>query len=140
MGSTPSLVESKAPVILFDGVCNLCSGAVKFIIKRDRKELFRFASLQSPFAKNLINEVGLKGRVDSIVLFLNGEVFIKSDAALTIARKMNFPWPLLYGFIVIPKGIRNLVYDYIARNRYQWFGKSDQCMVPTPEISKRFVE
>ena len=140
MGSTPSVKESDVPVILFDGVCNLCSGAVKFIIKRDCKELFRFASLQSPFATNLINEVGLKGRVDSIVLFLNGEVFIKSDAALTIARKMNFPWPLLYGFIVIPKGIRNLVYDYIARNRYQWFGKSDQCMVPTPEISKRFVE
>lgn len=140
MGATPPLKEPDSPIVFFDGVCNLCSGAVKFIIKRDRKEQFKFASLQSSIAQKWFIRLGIQKSFESIVYCYNGVFYTRSDAALAIARKMDFPWPLLYGLKIIPKGIRNFIYDYIARNRYRWFGKSDQCMIPTAEISKRFIE
>jgi predicted DCC family thiol-disulfide oxidoreductase YuxK len=139
MGTAPPLKEPDGPIVFFDGVCNLCSGAVKFVIKRDKKLNFKFASLQSAFAQNCFNQFGVSETFESIVLYQKGEFYTKSDAALAIARKLDFPWPLLYGLKIIPKGIRNVVYDFIASNRYRWFGKSDRCMIPTPEISERFV-
>ncbi len=138
MGTTPSLNKTNH-IIFFDGVCNLCSGAVKFILKRDRKHYFKFAPLQSAVAKECLGKLGFNNSLETIVLFQNGKIFVKSDAALEVARKMDFPWPLFYVFKIIPTPIRNWVYGFVSRNRYQWFGKSDECMLPTPEISKRFV-
>ncbi len=139
MGTAPPLKEPDGSIVFFDGVCNLCSGAVKFVIRRDRKQQFKFASLQSSFAQDFFGQFGIPKSFDSIVLFHKGEFYTRSDAALRIASKMDFPWPILYGLKIFPKGIRNFIYDFIARNRYRWFGISDQCMIPTPEISKRFV-
>lgn len=128
------------PVLLFDGVCNLCNGAVQFIIERDKKEQFLFASLQSDYAKEHLKDANLpEGFLDSLVLLDNGTYFTQSSAALRIAKKLDGAWPLMYGFIIIPKFIRDAVYNFIARNRYKWFGKKEQCWIPTPELKARFV-
>ncbi len=129
------------PIILFDGVCNVCSGAVQFVIKHDPKHQFRFASLQSELGKQILAENKLNTpEVDSIVLWEDGKVSIKSTAALKIARKLNGLWPSLYGFMIIPAFIRNAVYDWVARNRYQWFGKKETCWIPTKELSALFLD
>jgi predicted DCC family thiol-disulfide oxidoreductase YuxK len=126
--------------ILFDGVCNLCNGFVQFVIARDPHAHFRFAALTSDAAKTLLDESGVRQPLpDSIVLLQDGTVHVQSDAALRIARGLAFPWPLLYGFIVVPRVIRNWVYDYIAAHRYRWFGRRDVCMIPTPELKQRFL-
>lgn len=127
-------------VILFDGVCNLCNGAVTFIIKRDPKDRFRFAALQEDIGQSLVAEYGIDtSKVDSIVLIDDGKVYVKSSAALRIARYMSSAYPLLYGFMIIPNFIRNWVYDFIARNRYKWYGKKESCMIPTPELKAKFL-
>lgn len=127
-------------IILFDGVCNLCNGAVTFIIKRDDEDIFRYAALQSDVGKKLTEKQGIDtDQVDSIVLIDGERHYIKSSAALHIARHLSGGYPLLYGFMVLPTAIRNGVYDWIARNRYRWFGKKDQCMVPTPELKAKFL-
>ena len=124
-------------VVLFDGVCNLCNGAVQFILARDPRQRFRFASLQSEAARRLV-----KGGVpaEAIVLIEAGKTYIKSAAALRIARGLRFPWPLLFALVVVPRFLRDLVYEWVARNRYRWFGKRDQCMVPTPQMRGRFID
>lgn len=127
-------------VILFDGVCNLCNGAITFIIKRDKRNHYRFAALESDIGtmylqKHEINPM----ETDSIVLIRGEKAYTKASAALRIARKMSGLWPLLYLFIIIPKFISNTVYDYIARNRYQWFGKEESCMIPTPALRDKFL-
>lgn len=128
------------PVIFFDGVCNLCNASVNFIIKRDKKKLFRFSSLQSDFASKALPESLTKeAELQSLVLLKDG-ILVKSTAALTIARELSGLWPILYVFIVIPRFIRHFIYDLIAKNRYNWFGKKDQCMIPTPELKERFVD
>jgi len=128
-------------VILFDGVCNLCSGFVQFVIPRDPSGRFRFASLQSPAASRVMMEAGaLPGEADSIVLVDGQRAFIRSAAALRIARGLRFPWPLLYGLVVVPRPIRDWVYDHIARNRFRWFGRRDHCMLPGPGIRDRFLD
>jgi predicted DCC family thiol-disulfide oxidoreductase YuxK len=124
-------------VILFDGVCNLCNGVVRFIIARDPAARFRFASLQSDTAQRLMKE---NRPGDTIVLLEEGKMYSKSAAALRIARGLRFPWPLLCAFIVVPRPLRDLVYDWVARHRYGWFGKLDTCLLPTPELQNRFVE
>ncbi len=135
--STP---EAQNPVILFDGVCNLCIGSVQFIINRDKREIFRFAPLQSDTAQKLISKLHLeKQDLASIILLENSTYYTKSTAALRIARSLGALWPLLYIFIVIPKSIRDPLYDIVARNRYEWFGKKDKCMIPNKEIEKRFL-
>ena len=128
-------------IILFDGVCNLCNGVVKFIIKRDAKDTFRFAALQSETGQKLlaIHQLDFK-HIDSIVLIKNEEAFIKSTAALNIAKELSGIWKLAYYYIVIPKFIREAIYDVVARNRYSWFGKKDQCMIPTVELRKKFLD
>lgn len=131
----------KHPILLFDGVCNLCNGAVQFIIQRDPSGIFRFASLQSEAAAGMLARFPEAPRnISTIVLLENGRLYTRSDAALRAARYLPAPWPALYGFIIIPRPLRNAVYDWIARNRYRWFGKKDQCMVPAPELKERFLE
>ncbi len=127
-------------VILFDGVCNLCNGSVQFIIARDPAAQFRFAPLDSPAARRLIGESGVSSPLpDSMVLVEQGRLYTRSDAALRITRRLRFPWPLLYAVVILPRRLRNALYDLIARNRYRWFGKRDACMVPTPELRARFL-
>lgn len=126
-------------VIFFDGVCNLCNGAVQFVIERDRKNYFKFAALQSDFAINKLSNYSLQVKQgDSFVLLENGKVYEQSTAALRVAKRLNGLWLLLYVFIIIPPFIRNWVYKFIARNRYKWFGRQETCWVPTPELRSRF--
>ncbi len=127
-------------IILFDGICNFCNQSVQFVIKRDPSHIFHFASLQSDIGRNLLNEYGINENVNSVVYITNGKAYVKSDAGLQIARRLNGFWKLLYIFYLVPTPIRDLVYDYIAKNRYKWFGKSDSCMIPSPKIKKRFLE
>lgn len=128
------------PVILFDGVCNLCNASVRFVVKRDKSEKYRFASLQSDHAKELLLENGVDPHsFDSIVLFEAGEIFTKSTAALKIAQNLSGFWPMLYVFMALPVFLRDPVYDFIARNRYKWFGKKEHCEVPAPELKERFL-
>lgn len=132
-------MESK--IILFDGVCNLCNGAINFIIKRNSKATLKFASLQSDTGKQLLKEYNIDPlKTDSIVLIDLNKAFLKSDAALHIAKDLDYAYPLLYSFMIIPAFIRNSIYDLIARNRYKWFGKKESCMIPTPDLKSRFLD
>jgi predicted DCC family thiol-disulfide oxidoreductase YuxK len=128
------------PVVLFDGVCNLCNGSVRFVIERDPHKHFQFAPLQSETATTLIGGTADPlAMPDSIVLVDDGRLYVRSTAALRIARRLRFPWPLLWVFMAVPRPLRDWVYDVIARHRYGWFGKRDACMVPTKEIRDRFL-
>ena len=128
-------------IVLFDGVCNLCNASVRFIIKRDKKELFRFAALQSDISKALLEYSGQSVDIpDSIVLIQKGKVYTESTAALRIARNLDGPWPLIYVLIIIPRFLRDFFYRIIAKYRYKVFGRRDQCMVPDTKISDRFID
>jgi predicted DCC family thiol-disulfide oxidoreductase YuxK len=134
------LQQPDSPVVLFDGVCNLCNQSVLFIIKRDPGDTFRFAALQSGFGMRVLEQHQLDvSGLYSIILVEGDKITDRSTAALRIARRLNGLWPLLYALIVIPPFIRNWVYDWISRNRYKWFGKKDECMIPTPDLKARFV-
>ena len=127
-------------IILFDGVCNLCNSAVQFVIRHDPKKLFVFAALQSDTGKGLLSKHSLpQSELKSFILIENDQVFTQSTAALRVAKKLNGILPALYIFMVIPSFIRNGVYNIIAQNRYKWFGKKDECMLPTPELKARFL-
>lgn len=128
-------------IILFDGVCNVCNGFVQFIVKRDKEDLFRFASLQSEIAQKLLSERKIDTRKINSVVLIEPEVayYLKSDAALEIGKELKGYRTLSKIFELIPKTLRNIVYDLIARNRYSWFGKKDECMIPTPEIKSKFL-
>lgn len=129
------------PVILFDGVCNLCQGAVQFVIARDPQRRFRFASLQSSYGQSIAKKAGLSTTdLSSFILYENGLVFTRSTGALKATKGLSGGWPLLYGFIIVPKFIRDAVYDLIAKNRYRWFGKKESCWVPTPELKSLFLD
>jgi predicted DCC family thiol-disulfide oxidoreductase YuxK len=141
MGAHGALKPFANNLVLFDGVCNLCSGSVQFIIKRDPKGLFKFASLQSTIGQQHLERFGLdKTFLHSIILIRDEIFFERSDAALEIARQLNAGWPLLYGFKALPRFVRDGVYDWIAKNRYRFFGKKDSCWIPTPELKERFLE
>lgn len=128
------------PVILFDGVCNLCSGVVQFVIRHDRAGQFRFAALQSETGQALLRQFGLSTRqFDSFVYIKDGQAATESTAALQVARDLGGGWPLLYGLVVIPRFIRDAVYRWVARNRYRLFGKRATCLLPAPERQVRFV-
>ena len=127
-------------VILFDGVCNLCNGFVQFVIARDPSARFRFAPLQSAAAAGILREAGVTAPLpDSVVLVEDGRVYVRSDAALRIARGLRFPWPLAYACRLVPRFIRDRLYDAVAARRYRWFGRRDVCMMPTPERRARFL-
>lgn len=128
------------PIVLFDGVCNFCNASANFILKRDPKGVFRFAPLQSEAAKGLLEKFHLPlDDLDTMVLIENGKAYTRSTAGLRIARHLNAAWPLLYGFIVLPRFFRDTIYRLIARNRYRWFGKRETCMIPLPEWKERFL-
>jgi predicted DCC family thiol-disulfide oxidoreductase YuxK len=135
-----NVASTQNHVILFDGVCNLCNGVVQFIIKRDKKKLFHFASLQSDFGQQILQQYHLPPTdFNSFILLENSKLFTKSTGALRVARSLSSPWSLLYTLIVVPSFIRNWGYNLIARNRYKWFGKQNSCWVPTPELMARFI-
>lgn len=128
------------PVILFDGVCNFCDASINFVIDRDPDRKFRYASLQSEAGERLLTKFGLDTtNYDSFVLVDGEKFYTKSSAALRVAKEMQGAWQLLYGFIIVPKFIRDAVYSLIAKNRYKWFGKKDECMLPSPEVRELFL-
>lgn len=136
------LPETDSPVLFFDGVCNLCNRFVQVVIKQDKKRLFRFASLQSgagTLVKTQIEQAGVSVP-DSLILSYKSRIYYKSDAALKTARLLGGVWSVLLVGYVIPKTIRDGFYDFVAKNRYSWFGKKDECMIPTPELKARFLD
>lgn len=128
------------PVILFDGVCNLCNSFVNFIIDRDSGGKIKFASLQSQIGQSLIKGHVSEDYLGSVVFVSNDKVYFKSRAALTIFRQLGFPYSALYIFMVVPSFIRDWIYDFIAHRRYKWFGKKETCRIPTPELRERFLD
>lgn len=128
------------PVILFDGVCNLCNSSVQYVIRHDKDAVFKFASLQSDTGQQLLHKYQLpQNNFNSFVLVEDDKVYTRSGAALRVARKLSGIVKLLYGFIIVPAFLRDAVYNFIARNRYKWFGKKDTCMIPTPALKSRFL-
>jgi len=127
-------------VVLFDGVCNLCNAAVRFIAANDPEGRFAFLSLQSPRARALLGERASEpAEPDSVVLLRNGVVYERSDAALHIALRLRAPWPLAFAAILIPRAWRDALYRWIARNRYRWFGRTESCPLPAPGLRERFL-
>jgi len=128
-------------VILFDGVCNFCNAGVNFIIRQDKKKVFRFAALQSEAGQQLLKDYYLPTKgFESFVLIDNGIVYQKSTAGLRVYGKLAWYWRWTQVFWIVPKGIRDAVYNFIARNRYKWFGKKDTCMIPTADLRSRFLQ
>lgn len=133
--------QNSNPVLLFDGVCNLCNGAVQFVIKRDKKAVFRFAALQSAFGQKVLKENKLpQSHFDTFILIADNKIYTKSTAALKVAQALGGFWKLLHVLIIIPKPIRDFLYTLIAKNRYKLFGKKEACMIPTPELKSRFFQ
>ncbi|MDC8004201.1 thiol-disulfide oxidoreductase DCC family protein [Aureisphaera galaxeae] len=127
-------------IILFDGVCNLCNSSVTFVIKRDKQNRFKFTALQSDIGKELIQSHGIDtNKVDSIIFIENGKAYTKSTAALRISKYLGGAYPVMMIFMIFPPFLRNIVYDWIARNRYKWYGKKESCMIPTPELKSKFL-
>lgn len=129
------------PLVIFDGVCNLCEASVNFIIRHDPDGVFRFVPSQTPLGEALQQQYGLNtSSLDTVVLVRDGEAFTESEAAAQIAREFGGPWRLLGWVRFVPRPLRDWVYRRIAANRYAWFGRKDVCMLPTPEIRSRFLE
>jgi predicted DCC family thiol-disulfide oxidoreductase YuxK len=127
-------------IILFDGVCNLCNSSVQFIIRHDKKNRFRFASLQSDFGQNQLIKYQIDSKnTDSFIYIKSDHAYIKSTAGLLVLKDLGGLWKLPFLFIVFPKTLRDWIYDLIAKNRYKLFGKKESCMVPTPDLKSRFI-
>jgi len=128
-------------IILFDGVCNLCNSSVQFVINQDSRDIFRFVALQSDLGQHILKHIGIDPKhIDSIILYEPGiAYYYKSDAALEIAKNLGGFFHFGTLFRIIPTGIRNQLYDYIAKNRYNWYGKMENCMLPTPELKSKFL-
>ena len=136
-----SISKKNTKVILFDGVCNLCNNSVKFIIKNDKRNIFKFAPLQGKYGIKIQNSYNINTtQINSIILVDGEKTFTKSSAALRIAKDLRAPFFMLYVFIIIPVFIRNFVYDLIAKNRYKWFGKMESCMIPSNELKSKFFD
>ncbi|MFS0777422.1 thiol-disulfide oxidoreductase DCC family protein [Neobacillus sp. 3P2-tot-E-2] len=127
-------------IILFDGICNFCNSSVQFIIKRDPAGYFKFASLQSDTGQQLLKRYGVSKEIDSLIVIEEQKVYIKSKAALQICRKLTGFWRFFSILRVLPPIFRDFLYDMVAKNRYNWFGKSDSCMLPAAEMKKRFLD
>jgi len=133
-------IHTEQPILLFDGVCNLCNSMVTFVIKRDQEAIFKFASLQSEAGQTILKEHSLPlDQFDSFYYVEGKKLFTKSTAALKVAKELDGAWKLFYPLIIIPKPLRDIVYSIVAKNRYRFFGKKDQCMLPNPEMKKRFL-
>ena len=130
-------------IILFDGVCNLCNKSVQFVLKHDKKKVFKFTSLQSDVAKRLLlqnnSNKNLVKNLKTIVLLKNGKTYTHSSAILHIIKELKYPLRAFYSLIIIPSFIRDFFYKFISKNRYRWFGKKNSCMVPTNEFKNRFI-
>jgi predicted DCC family thiol-disulfide oxidoreductase YuxK len=129
------------PVLYFDGMCNLCNGTVQFIIRHDKHKAFLFAALQSEQGQAAIANISSSSKEapDSVILFDKGKYYTRSSAALHIAKRLDGLWPILYAGIVLPRFIRDSLYNLVAKNRYKWFGKRNECMISTPELKERFL-
>lgn len=141
MPDSSSLIpQPSSPVLLFDGVCNLCNASVQWVIRHDPKAIFRFASLQSEAGQALLQKFNLPtDELNTVVLVDGGKVHTRSDVPIQVGKKLGGWWYLLQMFFIIPRPLRNAVYDWIARNRYRWFGKKEECWLPTPELRVRFL-
>lgn len=129
------------PILFFDGFCNLCSASVQFIIRHDPKQQFRFASLQSTIASNMLGQyLSATDEPDSFLLWEDGRVYSRSEAALRVTKRLSGAWPLLYGFSIVPAPIRDGIYNIVARNRYRWFGRKHECWIPSAELQQLFLE
>lgn len=134
-------LEKNQKLILFDGVCSLCDASVQYVIKHDKNDYFRYTALQSDVGQQILKEYNIdRSKMDSILLYTPDKgIAYKSTAALQIASKLGFPRNVLSIFLIVPAFIRNWVYDYIAKNRYKWYGKKEECMIPTPELKSKFL-
>ena len=135
-------IPKNKKIILFDGICNLCNDVVLKVIKYDKKNIFLFSSLQSKIGKEITDHLGIDiSKIDSIILYEPDISYdIKSTAALKILQDFSGIWNLFSILLLLPEGFRNLIYDYIAKNRYKWFGKKEKCMIPTPELKEKFLD
>lgn len=134
-------MNTKEPILLFDGVCNLCSSSVQFVLERNKKGNVKFASLQSDTGQKLLADSSLpKDYIDSLVLLDKGQTYVKSDAALQLAKHLSGVWKIGLIFLIVPKLIRNPIYDWVAKNRYKWYGKKETCWMPDPKWSERFLD
>lgn len=132
--------EINSPVLLFDGVCNLCNGSVQWVLRHDARAQFRFAALQSDTGQALLRRFGLDpAQLDTVVLVDGEHIFLRSDAPLEVARRLGGVWAFFLIFKVLPRPLRNAVYDWVARHRYRWFGRQEACMLPRPEWKGRFL-
>ncbi len=148
----PGRADRSAPspattIVLFDGVCNLCSGWVQFLLRRDRRGRFRFATLQSTAGQALVQRFGAAaGELETLVVIEAGEAggpdraWVRGDAVLRLIRRLPLPWPLLSIGWLLPRPLRDALYRFVARRRYRWFGKRATCLVPTPELQSRFLD
>jgi predicted DCC family thiol-disulfide oxidoreductase YuxK len=129
-------------IILFDGVCNLCDSSVQFVIRHDKKDIFRFVALQSELGQKIINHIGISNsKIDSTILYEPGKAYYyKSDVAFKILREVSGIHKILLVFSILPKSLLDSIYDYVAKNRYKWFGRKESCMIPTPELQSKFPE
>jgi predicted DCC family thiol-disulfide oxidoreductase YuxK len=130
----------KKKIILFDGVCNLCSAFLNFVYLNDPRAIFTLGWLQSPEASNLLENIkSVDKDIDSIIYIEQDRVYYKSSAALRVFRQLRFPWPILWLGVIIPKPVRDWIYDFVARNRYKWFGKREHCLIPSEDLRERFL-
>lgn len=135
------LKKNNSPILLFDGHCNLCNNSIQFVLRHEKKAIIQFASLQSEIGTRLLQQHAINTKeIDSLVLIDNETVFVKSAAALRLTKHLKGLYPALIILLVVPAFIRDVVYDYVARNRYKWFGKTDSCMVPSPKFKNRFLD
>jgi predicted DCC family thiol-disulfide oxidoreductase YuxK len=132
-------MNQQNPIILFDGVCNLCNGTVNFLLKHDSKKQFRFAPIPSEVAQLLFRKFQIPAETDSVILIKSNKVYSESDAAIEIAGMLSFPWKMMVVFRIIPKKMRDTIYRLIAKNRYRWFGKRDICKIPNPSDKESFI-
>lgn len=133
-------MTDRPAIILFDGVCLMCNATVRFVFKRDPNARFMFAPIQSEAGQQLIQQYGLPDNNDTVILIEHDAFYVKSTAALRIARQLKAPWSLMAVFLFVPKVIRDAVYDFIGRHRYRWFGQSEQCVLPSEALAKRFLK
>ena len=133
------MTNAKDKIVLFDGVCNYCNAMINLAIRNDKKAVLKFATLQSETGNQLKTKYNIPAEIDSVILIEEGKVYTYSDAALRIARYFHWPAKMLYGLIIVPRFIRQPIYKWIAKNRYKWFGKKEQCMIPTPDVKARFL-
>ena len=133
------MTNAEGKIILFDGVCNYCNAMINLAIRNDKKAILKFATLQSETGKELKNWYHIAPEIDSVIFIEDGKAYAYSDAALRISRYLQWPAKLLYALIIIPRFIRQPIYKWIAKNRYKWFGKKEQCMIPTPDVKTRFL-